>query len=196
MPSHQPSWVRPVYLHVVALFGVALMAFGAIGVVMGVVHIASPDLKQQSDPISRLADAAVGVFGAAIPFEELGAEGVEAFDAVDEELRRQARKAAANDLARSAVVALVGALLYRVHDRMISASGGGTTFGFTTAAPPPVQPSPFAPTPPPATPPASPPPAAPAAPPAAPAPPAGLTTGPIVPAEEPAKPARRPRKTT
>ncbi|MGH2830112.1 MAG: hypothetical protein ACRDJM_06485, partial [Actinomycetota bacterium] len=98
---------------------------GAVGIAMGLLHVAAPDLKQDADPISRLANAVVNVVQVSIPLEEIeGPEGIAAgaVQAAKKELRRQARNAAANDLMRAAVTLLVGGFIYRYHEQKINAA--------------------------------------------------------------------------
>lgn len=126
--SDAPSWVRPVYLNVASLFGLIAMAFGAVTIAMGLLHVAAPDFKQDSDPIGRIVTGLVNVVEVSVPFEELeGPNGpvAGAIGNAKEELRRQARNGAANDLMRGAVILLVGGFIYRYHEQKINAPPPG-----------------------------------------------------------------------
>src|SRR3954466_15149469 len=48
-----PGWVRPVYLYFLCMLGILIMAVGALGAVLGLVHLAKPDLRQ-GDPFTRI----------------------------------------------------------------------------------------------------------------------------------------------
>ncbi|MHB8513696.1 MAG: hypothetical protein ACYDCC_16225 [Actinomycetota bacterium] len=128
MASSDPNWVRPVYLHIVSLFGVVLMAFGAIGLLLGIVHIGDPKLKQQSDPFMRIAQAVVNVVEKSAPAGNPTADQVVAGLAnVKSELNSQARQSATNDVVRSVIVFLVGASVYKFHERKIGGAQASQT---------------------------------------------------------------------
>jgi hypothetical protein len=43
------------------LVGIVVMAYGALGFALGVIHTVAPDLQRQGDPIFRIASAIVAV---------------------------------------------------------------------------------------------------------------------------------------
>jgi len=103
------------------MFGIALMAFGAIGLVLGVVHLADPKLKQQSDPFLRIAQSLVSVVDKT-GFAHADQSGFarKALSEAKHELRDQARQSATDDLVRSAIVLVVGFGVYIIHERKIA----------------------------------------------------------------------------
>lgn len=126
--TESPSWVRPVYLNVASLFGLITMAFGAVAIAMGLLHVAAPDFKQDADPINRIITGLVNVVQVSVPFEDIEGEGgpiATAIGSAKKELRRQARNSAANDLMRGAVILLVGGFVYRFHEQKINAPPPG-----------------------------------------------------------------------
>ena len=58
----EPGWVRPAYLRIMCLVGIVVLGVGDWwDFVMGIVHVADPDLQRQSDPVFRIASAVVDV---------------------------------------------------------------------------------------------------------------------------------------
>ena len=117
----EPRWVRPAYLYVLCLVGVLAMAIGAVLTLLGAVHIVSPDLQRQGDPLFRALSSVLDV-GEVVAREATEEEplppGVE--DALDEarkELDTQARDAGINQLITGLIVFAVGGVIYRLHWR-------------------------------------------------------------------------------
>src|SRR6476660_6141143 len=97
----EPNWVRPAYLRVMCLVGIVVMAYGLLGFVLGIVHVASPSMQRQSDPIFRIASAVVDVARVAYAEEpDQNPTVIKALDKSRSELDRQARAAGLNELVR------------------------------------------------------------------------------------------------
>jgi len=116
----EPTWVRPAYLYLLCLVGVVLMAIGAVFALIGGVHLVSPELQRQGDPVFRavsalldLAEAVAGeVEAAPVP---PGVEG--ALGEARDELDTQARYAGINQLVTGLIMLLVGAVVFALHWR-------------------------------------------------------------------------------
>jgi hypothetical protein len=124
-----PNWIRPAFYYVACLLGILLASWGALNTAQGVVHLISPDLAQQGDPISRLASTAVNVIDAGITaasdefddqIEDAGGE--EAIDGTSavlystrDELRSEARKGAVDELIKGLILLGIGLTIYRYH---------------------------------------------------------------------------------
>ena len=114
----EPSWIRPAYLRIMCLVGIVIMAWGTVGFVMGIVHVAFPDLQRQSDPVFRIASAVVDVAQAAVAKQDQTDPAVtDALDKAKSELDKQARKAGLNELVHGLVFALVGLAIFGFHWR-------------------------------------------------------------------------------
>ena len=119
----EPRWVRPAYLYLVCLVGVLAMAIGAVLTLLGAVHIVSPDLQRQGDPLFRALSSVLDV--AEVVASEATAEteeplppGVEeALDEARKELDNQARDAGSNELITGLIVFVVGGVIFRLHWR-------------------------------------------------------------------------------
>jgi hypothetical protein len=110
----EPNWVRPAYLRLMCLVGIVEMAYGLLGFVLGIVHVASPSLQRQSDPIFRIASAVVDVAQAAYAEEpDQNPTVIKALDKSKSELDRQARAAGLNELLRGFVLSGIGAAIQR-----------------------------------------------------------------------------------
>ena len=116
----EPNWVRPAYLRVMSLIGILLMAYGLLGFVLGVVHVADPDLQRQSDPIFRIASAVVDVANAAYTEKSNSNQNPQVVDALSKaktELDHQARQAGLNQLVRGLILLLIGLAIFLFHWR-------------------------------------------------------------------------------
>jgi len=142
----EPRWVRPAYLYLVCLVGVLAMAIGAVLTLLGAVHIASPDLQRQGDPLFRALSSVLDV--AEVVASEATAEtdeplppGVEeALDEARKELDNQARDAGSNELITGLIVFVVGGVIFRLHWRR--AEGLGSAAALTGEQPPGAAPGP------------------------------------------------------
>src|SRR5262249_24955402 len=100
----EPSWIRPAYLRIMCLVGIVILAWGTVGFVMGIVHVAFPDLQRQSDPVFRIASAVVDVAQAAYAQnDERDPAVTDALAKAKTELDKQARKAGVNELVHGLV---------------------------------------------------------------------------------------------
>jgi hypothetical protein len=128
-----PDWVRPVYLYFLSFVGILIAAFGVLTFVLGVAHLAVPDLDQ-GDPLSRLTDTIIVVTEAAIDAESgssdddfssssVPPELEEGIEDVKGSLDSQTRKAALNDLVKGLVLMGIGAAVYFLHWRKAEATG-------------------------------------------------------------------------
>jgi hypothetical protein len=114
----EPGWIRPAYLRIMCLVGIVVLAYGMVSFVMGVVHVADPDLQRQSDPVFRIASAVVDVAKAAVANQtDPNPTVIEALDKSKSELDRQARQAGLNELVHGLVFALVGLAIFLFHWR-------------------------------------------------------------------------------
>jgi hypothetical protein len=114
----EPNWVRPAYLRLMCLVGIVIMAYGLLGFVLGIVHVASPSMQRQSDPIFRIASAVVDVARVAYAEEpDQNPTVIKALDKSRSELDRQARAAGLNELVRGLVLSLIGAGILVFHWR-------------------------------------------------------------------------------
>jgi len=114
----EPGWVRPAYLRIMCLVGIVVLAYGMVAFVMGVVHVADPDLQRQSDPVFRIASAVVDVAKAA--YANQSDRNPTVTDALNEskgELDHQARQAGLNELVHGLAFALVGLAIFLFHWR-------------------------------------------------------------------------------
>ncbi len=140
----EPSWVRPAYLYLLCLVGVLAMAAGAVLVILGAVHVASPDLQRQGDPLFRafssVLDVAEVVATEATDEEPLPAGVEEALDEARNELDNQARDAGINELVTGLVIFVVGAVIFRLHWRR--AEGLASASSLPPTEPPGAPPSP------------------------------------------------------
>jgi hypothetical protein len=116
----EPTWVRPAYMYLLCLVGVVLMAVGAVFALLGGVHLVSPELQRQGDPVFRavsaLLDLAEAVAGE-VEAQPVPAEVEGALDEARNELDDQARYASINQLVTGLVMILVGAVVFAVHWR-------------------------------------------------------------------------------
>jgi len=125
----EPRWVRPAYLHLVCLVGVLAMAIGAVLALLGAVHLVSPDLQRQGDPLFRALSSVLDV--AEVVASEVTAEtdeplppGVEeALNEARKELDNQARDAGSNELITGLIVFVVGGVIFRLHWRRAESLG-------------------------------------------------------------------------
>lgn len=118
----EPSWIRPAYLRIMCLVGIVILAWGTVGFVMGIVHVAFPDLQRQSDPVFRIASAVVDVAQAAVAKQDQPDPAVtDALNKAKSELDKQARKAGLNELVHGLVFALVGLAIFGFHWRKAEA---------------------------------------------------------------------------
>jgi hypothetical protein len=100
------------------LVGIVILAWGAVGFVMGIVHVAFPDLQRQSDPVFRIASAVVDVAQAAYAKQDQQDPAVtDALAKAKTELDKQARKAGLNELVHGLVFALIGLAIFGFHWR-------------------------------------------------------------------------------
>jgi hypothetical protein len=121
----EPSWVRPTYLYLLSLVGVVVMAIGAVIFLLGIVHLVSPDLQRQGDPVFRAAAAILDIAEVVIRESEeepLPAGAEDALAEARDELDSQARHAGINQLVTGLIVFLVGAAVFGFHWRR--AEGG------------------------------------------------------------------------
>ena len=151
----EPNWVRPAYLRLMCLVGIVVMAYGLLGFVLGIVHVASPSMQRQSDPIFRIASAVVDVARVAYAEEtDQDPTVIKALDKSRSELDRQARAAGLNELVRGLVLSLIGAAILGFHWRraerpsvmvpagMVPAPGPPTSGWSSPQTPPAQQPPP------------------------------------------------------
>lgn len=141
-----PAWVRPVYLYFLCFVGIVVMAVGALGAVLGIAHLVSPDLSQ-GDPVTRIATAVIDVADATLSdsSQDFGdtSDARDALGTARDEIDQQNRYAAANDLLRGLVLAGIGAAIYLYHLRKIEprpapaapAAGAAPTAAWAPAAP-------------------------------------------------------------
>jgi hypothetical protein len=130
------------------LVGIVIMAFGALGFALGVIHAAAPDLQRQGDPIFRIASAIVNV--AEPVYQETAtnsAEGVDpavtqAFDEAHDELTSQARQAGVNELLRGLLLLAIGAVVFGFHWKRAEAPYARTAPPSAPAYPPAAPPAP------------------------------------------------------
>jgi hypothetical protein len=114
----EPGWIRPAYLRIMCLVGIVVLAYGMVSLVMGVVHVADPDLQRQSDPVFRIASAVVDVAKAAYANQtNPNPTVIDALNNSKSELDRQARQAGLNELVHGLVFALVGLAIFLFHWR-------------------------------------------------------------------------------
>lgn len=117
-----PGWVRPVYLYFLCFVGIVLMAVGALGAVLGIAHLVSPDLNQ-GDPVTRIATAVIDVADATLSdsSQDFGdtSDARDALGTARDEIDQQNRYAAANELLRGLVLAGIGVAIYLYHLRKI-----------------------------------------------------------------------------
>jgi len=100
------------------LVGIVVLAWGAVGLIMGIVHVADPDLQRQSDPVFRIASAVVDVAKAAYANQDQRNPTVtDALNKSKSELDHQARQAGLNQLVHGLVFALVGLAVFGFHWR-------------------------------------------------------------------------------
>ena len=97
------------------------MAIGAVLTLLGAVHIVSPDLQRQGDPLFRALSSVLDV-GEVVAREATEEEplppGVEeALDEARKELDNQARDAGSNELITGLIVFVVGGVIFRLHWR-------------------------------------------------------------------------------
>jgi hypothetical protein len=156
-----------VYLYAMCALGILLMAFGALSGVLGIVHVAAPQLKQ-GDPLSRIVTGVVNVVESVFDtLEEQQLEECEEFSDVDgecedvaaqadslqegledtkAEIDRQARMSGINETIRGIVLFAIGAVIWRVHDRRTRPPQSAAT-ATPVGAPPPWEQPPVAPPP-------------------------------------------------
>lgn len=144
--SPSPGWVRPVYLYFLCFVGIVLMAVGALGAVLGIAHLVSPDLSQ-GDPVTRIATAVIDVADATLSesSQDFGdtSDARDALGTARDEIDQQNRYAAANELLRGLVLAGIGAAIYLYHLRKVEprpapiapAAGGAPAAAWAPAAP-------------------------------------------------------------
>ena len=114
----EPGWVRPAYLRIMCLVGIVVLGWGTVGFVMGIVHVADPDLQRQSDPVFRIASAVVDVAQAAYANQDNKNPAVtDALAKSKSELDKQARQAGLNELVHGLIFALVGLAIFGFHWR-------------------------------------------------------------------------------
>ena len=112
----EPGWVRPAYLRIMCLVGIVVLAWGTVGFVMGIVHVADPSLQRQSDPVFRIASAVVDVAKAAYAEQDDRNPTVtDALNTSQSELDHQARQAGLNELVHGLIFALVGLAILLFH---------------------------------------------------------------------------------
>lgn len=116
----EPAWVRPAYLYLLCLVGVVLMAVGAVFALIGGVHLVSPELQRQGDPVFRAVSALLDLAEAVAGEVEAqpvppGVEG--ALAEARDELDTQARYAGINQLVTGLIIFLVGAVVFVFHWR-------------------------------------------------------------------------------
>lgn len=150
----EPNWVRPAYLRLMCMVGIVIAAYGLLGFVLGIVHVTSPSLQRQSDPIFRIASAVVDVARVAYAEEpDQNPTVIRALEKSRSELDRQARAAGLNELVRGLVLSLIGAAILVFHWRraeqpnvMVPAgmvpAPGAPPAGWSSQAPPGQQPPP------------------------------------------------------
>ncbi len=124
-----PPWVRPTFYYLACLIGILVGTWGAVNTAQGIVHVASPDIAQQGDPVARFATTILGlvdagVNSAASQFEgSLDDESLDAtnevIEATEDELRSQARQAAIDELLSGLIFLGVGIALYLFHWRRV-----------------------------------------------------------------------------
>src|SRR5436853_7232029 len=116
-----PGWVRPTYLRAMCLVGIVVLAYGALGFALGIVHTAAPDLERQGDPIFRIVSAIVNVAEPVYRQSQANSGNPEdpsvneAFSRAKSELKSQAREAGVNELIRGLVLALIGLGIFMFH---------------------------------------------------------------------------------
>ena len=129
-----PDWVRPVYLYFLSFIGVLIAALGVLTTLLGLVHVAAPDLDK-GDPIFRISSALIEVAQATIEASEstegegdfesssVPPEVNEALDSAKDEIASQTRQAALNDVIKGLVLIGIGAGIYLFHWRKAEATG-------------------------------------------------------------------------
>jgi hypothetical protein len=131
----EPSWIRPAYLRIMCLVGIVILAWGTVGFVMGIVHVAAPDLQRQSDPVFRIATAVVDVAQAAYAQQDQQDPAVQnALTKAKSELDKQARQAGVNELVHGLVFALVGLAIFLFHWRRAEQASKPVSAGIPYAA--------------------------------------------------------------
>lgn len=143
-----PGWVRPVYLYFLCFVGIVLMAVGALGAVLGIAHLVSPDLNQ-GDPVTRIATAVIDVADATLSdsSQDFGdtSDARDALGTARDEIDQQNRYAAANELLRGLVLAGIGVAIYLYHLRKIEPRPAPAAPAAAPVAPAPVAWAPAAP---------------------------------------------------
>ena len=98
------------------LVGIVILAWGAVGFIMGIVHVADPALQRQSDPLFRIASAVVDVAQGAYANQAIrDPKIVDGLSKAKTELDHQARQAGLNELVHGLVFALVGFAIFGFH---------------------------------------------------------------------------------
>lgn len=128
----EPRWVRPAYLYLLCLIGVLAMAAGAVMMLLGVVHVVSPDLQRQGDPLFRVVSSVLDV--AEVVAREATQQGSEtlppeveqSLDEARKELDSQARDAGINEIITGLIVFIVGGAIFRLHWRRAELHGSAT----------------------------------------------------------------------
>jgi hypothetical protein len=136
----EPGWVRPAYLRIMCLVGIVVLAWGMVAFIMGIVHVADPDMQRQSDPVFRIASAVVDVAQAAYANQsDRDPTVVDALNKSKGELDHQARQAGLNELVHGLVFALVGFAIFGFHWRRAEQPAAPRAFAgqYSGAGPPP-----------------------------------------------------------
>jgi len=135
----EPTWVRAVYLHVMAFIGVVVIVFGVLGFALGVVHTADPDLKG-GNAIESIASSLVNIAGSVANDASNNGTNVppavtKGLSSAKSELRRQARNHSIDEMLRGLFMALLGLAVYLFHMKRTAVGlPGGASAGHAYAA--------------------------------------------------------------
>jgi hypothetical protein len=136
----EPTWVRAVYLHLMALIGVVVIAFGVLGFALGVVHTAAPDLKS-GDPFTSIATSIVDIAGTVANSANNDGNNVppsvtKGIASAKHELNRQSRDHSIDGMLHGLFMALIGFGIYSYHMRKTQAGQPRSAIRIPAAAPP------------------------------------------------------------
>ena len=144
----EPTWVRAVYLHVMAFLGVVVIVFGVLGFALGVVHTADPELKS-GDPFTSIATSLVDIAGTVSSSANNNGAQVSptvtnGISSAKNELHRQARNHSIDGMLRGLFMVLIGLGVYTYHMRKTDAGRPRTLLRFPAhnGAPPVAPPAP------------------------------------------------------
>lgn len=133
-----PAWVRPTFNYVVSLLAIVVMVFASMIFVLGLAQVIYPNLRSDSDPVSRLATGIATVVEevAIADIEQTQQEDSEFVDdeysaflesqqemikkatgEIKSEVSSQSRTAAINQMIGAAALFGVAFVVYRIHFR-------------------------------------------------------------------------------